>query len=113
VTSGTQKRTPREDAAEQLYREHARRHKGIFGDIVFERIRQESKWGLQEHGPLQWLAILAEEFGEAAMAVNEVEAGRITPAVLENLRAEIVQTAAVAVAWLDDWDRREMFSAGG
>lgn len=106
----------RHKMAEQLYRDHAKRHRGIFGDIVFERIRQESKWGAQEHFGDKWFRILGEEFGEIARDLNELgalpienEAGQLK--YLTNLRQEIIQTSAVCVAWLDDWDRRKVWGA--
>lgn len=41
----------------------------IANEVMDERLRQEDKWGPQHHTPAEWLAILAEEVGEAA---NEV-----------------------------------------
>jgi hypothetical protein len=35
-----------------------------------ERYRQEEKWGPQHHTPAEWLAILAEEIGEAGREVE-------------------------------------------
>lgn len=69
----------------------------IFELIAQERARQndlfqrvdgewDDDWGFK-------LGILAEEFGEVATAMNEND-----PA---NLFEELVQTAAVAVAWLE------------
>lgn len=50
------------------------------------------------------LAVLAEEFGEAAHEVNETIGGH---AVLNraNLRKELVQVAAVACAWIEALDK--------
>lgn len=42
----------------------------LLSDIVEERQRQEEKWGVQHHSPIQWLAILAEEVGEMASEVD-------------------------------------------
>lgn len=101
--------------AEDLYRTHTKRHKAIFADIVMERIRQESLWGVQEHVGDVWFRILAEEVGEIAHDLNELastsmedEAALIRFA--SNLREELVQTAAVAVAWLENWDREGRWS---
>lgn len=33
--------------------------------------KQNKKWGWQDHDPVVWLAIMAEEFGEVAKAVIE------------------------------------------
>lgn len=41
--------------------------------IVAERRRQDTKWGNQHHPCAVWLAILLEEVGELAEAINEQE----------------------------------------
>lgn len=64
-------------------------------EIAKERDRQESLWGDQSHlTPERRFAILAEEFGEVAKEIVEHD-----PA--GNLRTELVQTAAVCLAWLE------------
>jgi hypothetical protein len=71
-------------------------------NIVLERCRQHDKWGKQSHNNFHWLAILAEEFGEAAEAalhVNGEEFGKYNE---DDLIAEVTQVAAVAHAWLED-----------
>lgn len=52
-------------------------------------MNQDKKWGEQNHRDSTWLAILSEEVGEAAKAILEGK----------NLDEEVVQIAAVAVAW--------------
>lgn len=49
------------------------------------------------------LAVLAEEFGEVAREVNEGFRNKVD---LHKLRAELIQVAAVAVAWVEDLDAR-------
>ncbi len=78
-----------------------------FVEIANERIRQDAKWGWPrpELDHRDWLAILAEEFGEAAEAVVEMGAYErandpITP-MQAGLVKEIVHAAAVCVAWLE------------
>lgn len=76
----------------------------VIGAVDAERARQRTKW----QGPHDWgfgdcsspgvqdstkLAVLLEEVGEVARAYLER-----TP---EQLRTELVQVAAVAVAWLE------------
>jgi len=95
------------EGGETYLRQMVGRHKGLFSEILQERIRQELKWGLQEHDSLMWLAILAEEFGEYAKDVVDLNAA--DGSVLPNMRVELVQIAAVAVAILEDWDRRKVF----
>jgi NTP pyrophosphatase (non-canonical NTP hydrolase) len=48
----------------------------------------------------QWkkYAVLGEEFGEVANAMLEASFGK---ADAENIRRELIQVAAVAVAWLE------------
>jgi len=65
--------------------------------ILEERLRQDKKWGEQDHGDLYWLAILTEEQGELAREI--IENG-------PNIKKELVQVAAVAVAWLEALQRR-------
>lgn len=102
--------------------ERLERH-GPLAEIADERARQDRKWGEQNHpdgtggpdaeivaGMLKalcqdaglpdgagdtWLKILAEEVGEA---FDETE--------WPKLRAELVQVAAVVVAWIEAGDRR-------
>ena len=52
------------------------------------------------------LAILAEEFGEVAHEVNETIGGH-APLNREKLRKELVQVAAVCVAWLQGLDAED------
>lgn len=72
----------------------------IYTDIVAERNRQNNLfprdvpfWRDNNHIKL---AVLAEEFGEVARAVLEED--------YENLRDELIQTAAVCVKWLEAID---------
>lgn len=55
------------------------------------------------------LAVLAEEFGEVAREVAEGVAGNGVD--LDALRKELIQVAAVAVAWAEWIDRRK--ASGG
>lgn len=84
---------------------HAR--SGALARIAAERRRQDEKWGVQRHHDFKWLAIIAEEFGEVALAVNEIH-----PAIpgsgsgasqdwRARLTEELIQVAAVAVAWIE------------
>jgi len=54
-------------------------------------------------GDFTRLAVLAEEFGEVANAVLETSYGADGD---EHLREELIQVAAVAVAWVEAIDRR-------
>jgi NTP pyrophosphatase (non-canonical NTP hydrolase) len=69
----------------------------VLKDVVAERARQDAKWGSQRHLPdLLWHAILSEEVGECAKAILERDR--------ENLRTELIQVAAVAVATVEAID---------
>jgi NTP pyrophosphatase (non-canonical NTP hydrolase) len=70
----------------------------ILLEVAGERGNQLKKWGVQRHTDAVWLTILHEETGEAARAILEADE--------ENLRAELIQVAAVAAAWIEDIDRR-------
>jgi NTP pyrophosphatase (non-canonical NTP hydrolase) len=72
----------------------------VLADIADERARQDEKWGDQSGHPyLLWNAILGEEVGEVSrVLLEDLDAKR--------LRAELVQIAAVAVAWVETIDKR-------
>jgi len=52
--------------------------------------------GVQDHDDPTWLPILEEEFGEVCRALNAPE----------DLREELIQVAAAALAWVEAIDRR-------
>jgi len=61
--------------------------------IIEERKRQDEKWGANRNlEDMEWLTILVEEVGESAEAILKG---------LPELKDEIVQIAAVALAWLE------------
>jgi len=76
----------------------------IYQEIDLERDRQHEKWsGLHDWGygdasslgvaPITKVAVLTEEVGEVARAVLELDDAQ--------LKTELIQVAAVAVAWLE------------
>lgn len=72
--------------------------KDIFDMISGERQRQDEKWGAQDDASdSKWLAILVEEVGEVAQRM--LQGG-------EWVEEELVQCAAVIVAWLECRRRR-------
>lgn len=74
----------------------------IFQEIIDERIRQDRKWGDQSYNsPMVWTAVLGEEFGEVAKAAIEY---RFRDASIDDLHKELIQVAAVAVAWVEAID---------
>ena len=74
----------------------------VLGEVYHERHLQDSKWGIQNHLQVEWLAILAEEFGEVSKEVNEFHFRHHRE---KELRAELLQTAAVCVAMIESLDR--------
>lgn len=66
-------------------------------DVVSERTKQDEKWGVQNHDPLLWNAILGEEFGEVSKAILEGD--------MKGYREELIQVAAVAIAAIESLDR--------
>lgn len=74
----------------------------VLRDVHLERHQQDEKWGEQNHEDSYWLGILMEEVGESATDVIENTLDSHTA----RLREELVQVAAVAVAWIECIDRR-------
>ena len=66
-------------------------------EIAFERESQDNKWGEQNHHPVYWIAVIAEEHGEAAKKAIEFK--------FENYREELVHLAAVTLAAIESLDR--------
>lgn len=84
----------------------------VFAEIIEERLRQNEKWGEQNHSPLEWIAILTEEVGEVAREAHEFHFGvRGTTEMIEDklrkYRWEMVQVAAVAVQAIECLDRKK------
>lgn len=77
--------------------------RGAATDVFYERSRQDAKWGEQNHADVWWSAILGEEFGEVSQAILHDEFGGKAAGTT---RAELVQLAAVALAWIECIDRR-------
>jgi NTP pyrophosphatase (non-canonical NTP hydrolase) len=70
--------------------------------VAEERVRQDVKWGEQNHDPFLYLTILGEEYGEACEAALRL---RFSEGDASALRSELVQIAAVAVACVECLDR--------
>lgn len=78
-------------------------------EVAHERTRQERKWGPQRHTPERWITILGEEYGEAASAaLHQIfdNQGDVTVGS-GDLRTELIQVAAVAIAAIEDIDAIE------
>ena len=79
----------------------------IFIEIKEERQKQDIKWGEQNHKPIEWIAILTEEVGEASKSALEAHFQKCywDAEKLKNYRSELIQVAAVAVAMIESLDR--------
>lgn len=78
--------------------------------VGIERDRQQLRWGEQRHALALWVAIAAEELGEAAQAGLALRRlPRDLPAMrlrhLAAVREEWAQLAAVAVAVIEQLDQ--------
>ena|ERR1035437_2602058 len=69
----------------------------ILEEVLAERMKQDEKWGEQNHPPFKWVTILGEEFGEVSKAALENDP--------HNYREELIQVAAVAIAAIENFDR--------
>ena len=69
----------------------------VADDVLEERTRQNIKWGKQNHPYTVWLAILMEEVGEVAQAMQEGSVHH-KKSDAGNLYTELIQVAAVATA---------------
>jgi NTP pyrophosphatase (non-canonical NTP hydrolase) len=72
----------------------------ILASVSAERDRQDVKWGgipgLDRRDDHTYAAVLGEEYGECCQAWLQRDVAA--------LREELVQTAAVAVAWIEELD---------
>ena len=72
----------------------------IFDAIRAERAAQDAKWGDQSgNSQGRWLVIMMERLGELARVLLN--------STLEDARPELIQVAAVAVAWLEALEPRK------
>lgn len=86
----------------------------LYEEIAQERLRQEqlreagkfratcATVGPHSMNDFECLAVLGEEFGEVARAVCESMDGNSEDRA--HLRTELIQTAAVAIAWIERLD---------
>ena len=97
----------------------------IYQQIESERIRQNEKWGEQNHKPIEWIGILTEEVGEVAKEAADyhfknpylngqgelqdvLEDDVVQTIRLKDYRKELIQVAAVAVQMIECLDRNEL-----
>lgn len=68
----------------------------IFNERSFQNEKFREGSDIWDDSDLTKLSVLTEEVGEVAKAINDGD--------LQNLREELVQVAAVAIAWLETFD---------
>lgn len=75
--------------------------------IKGERVNQENKWGVQNHSPIEWCAILMEECGEVSREALEMHFKKYYKNTGQEDRyiKELIQVAAVALAMLECLER--------
>jgi len=83
----------------------------IISEILDERLVQNEKWGEQNHDDSLWACILMEEVGETTQAIFDLTCyipGTVSYDTEKGkTREELIQVAAVAIAWLECIDRRD------
>lgn len=72
--------------------------------VLTERLRQNEKWGEQNHPDAIWLQILSEEVGEWAQACLHYQFGGLQAATR---LAEAIQVAAVALQIVEAYYRED------
>jgi NTP pyrophosphatase (non-canonical NTP hydrolase) len=80
----------------------------VLTDVANERDAQDCWFGEQNHEPEVWLAILTEEVGELTRAMLAARFPQYQHGKCGTMRDEAVQVAAVAVAFVEYLDRREV-----
>lgn len=80
------------------------KHLPQIADAMAERVRQDAKHGVQIRPAYEYAMILQEEVGEYQKEVTEGYYDKVE--FRPNLRAELVQVAAVALAALFSYDTR-------
>ena len=83
-------------------------HFDVMEEVTKERLAQEEKWGQQNHSDFKWMAILGEEVGEACEAALNSSIETANASYRLQLRTELLQVAAVAVAHVEAIDRRKV-----
>ena len=89
---------------EYMYAPEDLRH-NVLVEVHRELDRQDAMWGQQNHDMADYYTILGEEFGEVGKAICESKLQKMTDR--HEIRKELIQLAAVAVAMAESFDRQE------
>jgi len=85
--------------------------KHILNNVLITRIRQLTKFGIQNHDDFTWFAILSEEIGEVAKEIvdnNFTKSVQERHTTHESMKYEIIDCIAVCVSWLDNIEKRTL-----
>jgi len=74
--------------------------------IKAERAKQDARWGEQNHNDFRWLAILSKGIGKVAACIVSHINEPMTAIGATFLKNELIQVAAVCVAWSECIERR-------
>lgn len=74
----------------------------VFEGVIEEVLRQEEKWGVQDHDPYRWLSVLMEEVGEVGKELNDAFH---RPLDYGKLEEELVQVMAVCFSMIESLRR--------
>lgn len=77
-----------------------------FVPIGVEMNRQFKLWGIQDHHPIMWNAILMEEVGEVSQAILKT-LGEDRSKTWDDVIEELVQVQAVAQSMIDSINRNQ------
>lgn len=92
--------------------------KTVIERVRDERVRQNDKWGIQDHNAIEWVGILVEEVGEASKEAvdfhfnnpKRIDSAITQEATQENrirdLKKELIQVAAVAIQAVESIERQ-------
>lgn len=78
-------------------------HQEIY-DVMEERLRQNAKFGPQNHPPMGWHAIMAEEMGEVAKEVVELS---FSGKAADDYYKELKEAVAVGLAAMQNYNQRK------
>lgn len=80
----------------------------VFKSVLYERYRQDNKWGYQNHALERWATILGEEYGEFCKAINETIFIDGTNGGYAIMKKEAIHVAAVAIAFIEHLEKNKM-----
>lgn len=105
--------SPSRKADEVTTREQVKRairQRRAVEDVLDERKRQDEQWGVQNHHPAYWLAIIGKQVGQFGSAIlnREWAVDSLKETVQRQMREEAVQMAAVALCIIECIDAGEM-----